>query len=86
MKIEMKKTVSAASCPAGIGVTEYRAGQTYEVFDSLAETFIREKWGEKIVEEIVDLTLSKKAISDAPENKAIQSTPEKKKKKISKKG
>jgi len=70
MKIEVLKTTKAASSPLGNVVKEYKAGQTYEIFDCLAKVFLDNNWGINPAE--------KKKIDNSPENKAIAAAAEKK--------
>jgi hypothetical protein len=65
MELEIKKTILAASCPLGISTKEYESGKTAEIFDELAEVFITEGWGVKVMSEIEN-----KAIFNVPENKS----------------
>lgn len=68
-KIQVLKTTRAASSIDGAFVKEYLAGQTYDIFEELAQTFVKQGWGVKFEE---------KAVEKAPENKAMQSAPENK--------
>jgi len=65
MQLEIKKNILAASCPLGISTKEYISGNTEEVFDELAEVFVREGWGVKMMP-----TIENKAILNTPENKS----------------
>jgi hypothetical protein len=83
MKIEVLKTTKAASCPLGIETKNYIAGEVYEIFDELAEVFIKEGFGKKTIEakaKAIDSTeLENKAIDSTElENKAIESAPQNK--------
>ena len=73
MKIEVLKTTKAATCPLGIETKDYIAGEVYEIYDELAEVFIKQGFGKKAIEAEV------KAIDEADlENKAIEAAPENK--------
>jgi hypothetical protein len=76
MLIHILKNIKAATCPLGIKIKEYQAGNTEEIFDELAQTFIKEGWGEKMMPKIEN-----KAILNTPENKEFS---EEKTKKIKK--
>ena len=65
MKIKVLKTTKAASCKQGISTRDYLEGETYEIFNELAEVFITQGWG---VEE-KEIKIIEKAIEKAPENK-----------------
>jgi len=70
MQIKVLKTTNAASNQIGNFSKEYKEGETYEIFDELAQVFINEKWGVLVSEEkAFDETLENKAIQKAPENK-----------------
>ena len=66
MKLKMKETIKAASDPSGAHTKEYQEGESYDVHDSLAKVFIKEKWAEKAK----SAAPSNKAQGKAPENKA----------------
>lgn len=70
MNLKMKETVKGASDPSGTQVKEYKAGEAYEVHESLAKVFLKQNWAEEL-----------KAKGKAPENKALKSAPENKAKK-----
>ena len=78
MKIKVLKTTKAASSIEGTHIKEYVAGETYEIFRDLAEVFVREGWGESVIEEMKKVLIEEKAINKSPENKAILSAPENK--------
>lgn len=71
MKILVIKNTEAASCPKGILVKKYLAGEVYDIFDKLAQVFISEKWGEEVEEKAIKIKLENKAIESVPENKEI---------------
>jgi hypothetical protein len=72
MKIKVLKTTRAASCIRGISIEEYLSGEIYDMFDSLANTFIKEGWGEKAVEKSFKIKLENKAIEKVEEDKALE--------------
>lgn len=74
MRITVLKDTIAAETIAGISSKKYEAGQTYEIFDQLASTFIAQGWGEKAEEKAEEKSLKVKL-----ENKAITKTEEDKK-------
>ena len=78
MKIKVLKTTKAASSIEGTHIKEYVAGETYEIFQDLADVFVREGWGESVIEEMKKILIEKKAVEKSPENKAILSAPENK--------
>lgn len=79
MKIKVLKTTEAASCPLGIKSKDYIAGETYEIFDDLANVFIKEGWGVNAPEEkAIEKALENKMIEAAPENKEVVAKEEKK--------
>ena len=71
MQIKVLKTTNAASNQTGNFLKEYKEGETYEIFDELAQVFIDEKWGVLALEEKAfdNETLENKAIQKSPENK-----------------
>jgi hypothetical protein len=93
MKIEVTKDIKAA-CEKGILIKEYKAGNVYDIYEDLADVFLKEGWGvspentKKIEKTKIDDTKAKakaddaakrKAILDAKiENKAVKKTPENK--------
>jgi hypothetical protein len=70
MKIKVLKTTKAASCIRGISTEEYQEGETYDIFDELAETFLKEGWGEKAETKALP-KLENKAVEKV-ENKALE--------------
>lgn len=81
MQIQVTKTTKAASSKMGTSTKEYLAGETYDMFDELAEVFLKEDWGKKEVVKVI----KEKVIKKSPENKAITKSPENKKLKTSSK-
>jgi hypothetical protein len=79
MKVKVLKTTKAASCSKGIAIKEYIQGNTYEIFDDLAQVFIEQGWGEKAEAKAVKLELKKKVIEKSPENKAVGESTDNKK-------
>lgn len=72
MKIKVLKNTKAAKNEIGTEAFYYQAGETYEIFDELAQVFIDEKWGVLASEEkSFDETLENKAIQKSPENKSF---------------
>lgn len=87
MQITVIKTTKAASCKLGIRAKEYLAGETVEIFDELAQVFIKQGWGVKFEEPKTEIiveepklseVIEEKAIEEAPENKAMEKSPENK--------
>lgn len=68
MLIKVNKTKKAASCPLGIKVKEYLAGQVYDIHEDLAKVFLDENWGIEFKAKQAE----KKAVNSAPENKAFK--------------
>ena len=83
MKILVTKNQKASANTNGNIVIEYKAGEVYEIYQELAEVFLRENWGEQCIENH-DKESSKKLIEandkaiTAVENKAVEKTPENK--------
>ena len=82
MLIIVTKTQKAASCKLGIESKEYLQGETYNIFDDLAKTFIKEGWGVELKEKKEEPKIEEKSFEKAPENKAFEKAPEKKKLKL----
>jgi hypothetical protein len=94
MKIEVTKDIKAA-CEKGVSTKEYKAGNVYDIYEDLAQVFLKEGWGispentKKIEKPKIDDTKAKakaddaakrKAILDAKiKNKAVKKAPENKK-------
>lgn len=76
MQIQVIKTTTASQYPCGTKLFVYEAGNTYDIYEDLAEVFLKEGWGkkaEKVVEtqdlskeiETQDLKLEKKSRKNA---------------------
>ena len=66
MKLKIKRTCYGS--PDGLRVDEYKAGETYEVRESLAAIFLKEGWAVK-----ADASTRKTKNADAaPENKTAK--------------
>lgn len=73
MLIKVLKTTKGATNASGTQVMDYLKGQTYDIFDHLANVFIKNGWGAPVeVEGKAISDLANKAISVSPENKSIQ--------------
>lgn len=66
MEIKVLKTTIASKNQTGTQCFEYLQGEIYDIYDELAEVFLKEGWGEKAIEE-----LENKAI-DNLENKQFK--------------
>lgn len=66
MEIRVLKTTIASKNQTGTQCFEYLKGEIYDIYDELAEVFLKEGWGEKAIEE-----LENKAI-DNLENKQFK--------------
>lgn len=66
MEIRVLKTTIASKNQNGTQCFEYLQGEIYDIYDELAEVFLKEGWGEKAIEE-----LENKAI-DNLENKQFK--------------
>ncbi len=75
-KIKVMVNTRAASCPLGVKIKDYYAGQTYNIFDELANVFISQGWG--VQEKSID-DIENKAIKKSPENKMFSLTKRKQK-------
>jgi uncharacterized lipoprotein len=73
MKIKVLKTTIASKDKSGCYSQEYQAGQVYDMYQELANTFIKQKWGVSAEAVIIK---SEPVLYDIPsvevENKAIQ--------------
>ena len=67
MEIKVLKTTIASKNQTGTQSFEYLQGEIYDIYDELAEVFLKEGWGEKAIDNLED---TEKAI-DEYENKAI---------------
>jgi t-SNARE complex subunit (syntaxin) len=81
MKIKVLQNTKAASCPRGITTKEYKAGETYEIFDDLANVFVSQGWGEIVGKKANNVELENKAVEKAPEDKAVKAADKNKAKK-----
>jgi hypothetical protein len=87
MKIKVLKNTKAAKDKLGIEAFDYQAGETYEIFDELANVFVSQGWGvEEKTEKEKQIEIEEKAINnlenkavDNLENKAIDNLNNKKK-------
>lgn len=72
MLVKILKTTKASKNESGIEVFEYQEGKTYDIYQALAEVFIKEGWGEKVIDNLenVDEVVEEKAL-DELENKVI---------------
>ena len=70
MEIKVLKTTTASKDKTGTQCFEYLQGEIYDIYDELAEVFLREGWGEKAIDEVEQPIAENKAI-DEYENKAI---------------
>jgi hypothetical protein len=82
MLIKVIKTVVASKNKSGTECLNYQVGEVYDIYEELAQVFIKENWGieannnlEEQQEKALD-NLENKAI-DNLENKAIKSTKKK---------
>lgn len=50
MLIKVLKNTVASANNSGTSLKEYQAGEIYDIYEELANTFVREKWGEYIKE------------------------------------
>lgn len=46
MLIKVLKNIVASANNSGTSLKEYQAGEIYDIYEELAETFVRENWGE----------------------------------------
>lgn len=80
MKIKVLKTIDASADEIGNKIKTYKAGEIYDIYQDLANMFIKENWGIEHKEEAIEQTqenIEEKAI-DELENKAIEQTQENK--------
>ncbi len=71
MLIKVLKTKDAASCKLGISSMKYFEGKTYDIFDELADIFIKQGWG-------IEQKIEEKSIEESPENKMFSGNLENK--------
>ena len=76
MEIKVLKTTIASKNQTGTQCFEYLQDEIYDIYDELAEVFLREGWGELAIEEDEDIAIEK-AIEEY-ENKAIDGLENKK--------
>lgn len=50
MLIKVLKNTFASANNLGNSLKEYEAGEIYDIYEELANTFVREKWGEYVKE------------------------------------
>jgi len=65
MEIRILKTTAASKDKTGTQCFEYLQDEIYDIYDELAEVFLKEGWGKKAID-----NLENKAINNL-ENKAI---------------
>ena len=70
MEIRILKTITASKDQTGTQCFEYLQGEIYDIYNELAEVFLKEGWGEKAIEEVEQPIAEEKAIEEY-ENKAI---------------
>lgn len=51
MEIRVLKTTIASKNQTGTKCFEYLQGQIYDIYDELAEVFLKEGWGELVIDE-----------------------------------
>ena len=66
MLVKVLKTTKASKNESGTQTFEYLEGETYDIYQELAEVFLKEGWGEKAIDNFIE----EKAIEEL-ENKAI---------------
>ena len=72
MLIKVLKTTKASKDKSGIQVFEYLEGKTYDIYQDLAEVFIREGWGEEAINNLENNEeIAEEKALDELENKAI---------------
>ena len=72
MLVKVLKTTKASKNQSGIEVFEYLQGETYDIYQDLAEVFIREGWGEKTIDNLKnDKEINEEKALNELENKAI---------------
>lgn len=52
MLVKVLKTTKASKNESGTQIFEYLEGETYDIYQDLAEVFIREGWGEKTIDNL----------------------------------
>lgn len=74
MQVRILKTIKGATSPAGTHTTEYKAGETYDIYESLATILISNGFAS----EVKNIEIEKKKFEKKFENKAIEKSPENK--------
>lgn len=69
MKIRMLQSIKGATDPSGIRSMTYEKGKKYDVYDELAQVFLREGWAKKEKEKDVKGPEEKKDLEGSEENK-----------------
>ena len=54
MEIKVLKTTTASKDKTGTQCFEYLQGEIYDIYDELAEVFLKEGWGELAIDEYED--------------------------------
>lgn len=72
MLVKVLITTKASKNESGIEVFEYLQNETYDIYQELAEVFLKEGWGEKAIDNLENKEeiIKEKAIEEL-ENKAI---------------
>ena len=76
MLITVLKTKTASANEFGNKSKEYIAGETVEIYDELAEVFIKQGWGRALEQKMIKEVYENKAIFNADENKDDISSPQ----------
>lgn len=72
MLVKVLKTTKASKNESGIEIFEYLEGEIYDIYQDLAEVFIKEGWGEKAINNLEnDEEVNEEKALDGLENKAI---------------
>lgn len=72
MLVKVLKTTKASKNESGTQIFEYLEGKTYDIYQDLAEVFIREGWGEKTIDNLKnDKEINEEKALNELENKAI---------------
>ena len=72
MLVKVLKTTKASKNESGIEIFEYLEGEIYDIYQDLAEVFIKEGWGEKAIDNLEnDEEFNEEKALDGLENKAI---------------
>lgn len=72
MLVKVLKTTKASKNESGTQTFEYLEGKTYDIYQDLAEVFIREGWGEKAIDNLKnDEEINEEKALNELENKAI---------------